>query len=81
MFVLGFMVATVRSDRVYVNFSTMSLNRFRLPAESPDTQLLDEFLGNDYNGFFSSVDPPTDEPSLAVERLTVEGSGGVVYIE
>ena len=55
----------------------MSLNRFRLPAGFLDRQLLLDFLGSDFNGFFSSVNPPTNEPSLAMERLTVEGSGGI----
>lgn len=44
--------------------------------ESLDERLLLEFLGADFNNFFTSTGEPTDDPVLAVGRLTVEGSGG-----
>ncbi len=50
--------------------------RFRLPTGSPDPTILFNFLGSDFNPFFTSVNTPRDDPQLAVGRLTVEGSGG-----
>ena len=59
------------------NISELSCTcRFRLPSGTPDQTILFNFLGSDFESFFTSVDTPRDDPRLAVGRLTVEGSGG-----
>lgn len=74
---LTFITVIYRSAAINKLIFFIHQYRFRVPStQDLDTNLLLEFLGNEINSFFSNTDKPRDNPVLAVERLTVEGSGG-----